>query len=149
VWARTLDTNARGVYISIQLAAAAMASRGGGRIVIVGSTNAFWMESTLAAYNASKAAAVAVMRTAAMEFAADGITVNGVAPGLIETDMTQALTSDTARASSYLRQIPLGRFGTTEDVARAVAFLVLPETDWITGHLLVVDGGQTIGTTFP
>jgi len=78
-----------------------------------------------------------------------GITVNAVGPGLIATDLTRSLTEDPDASRSYLRQIPAGRFGTPDDVAGAVAFLVSPDAAWITGHLLVVDGGQTLGTPFP
>jgi NAD(P)-dependent dehydrogenase (short-subunit alcohol dehydrogenase family) len=121
----------------------------GGRIVVTSSTNAFWMETDLAAYNASKAGVLAMTRTAAMELAQYGITVNAVGPGLIATDLTRSVTDDPANAAIYLRQIPAGRFGTPDDVAGAVAFLVSPDASWITGHLLVVDGGQTLGTPFP
>jgi NAD(P)-dependent dehydrogenase (short-subunit alcohol dehydrogenase family) len=107
------------------------------------------METDLVAYNASKAGVLAMTRTAAMELAPYGITVNAVGPGLIQTDLTRSLTDDPASAAIYLRQIPAGRFGTPEDVAGAVAFLASPDASWITGHLLVVDGGQTLGTPWP
>jgi NAD(P)-dependent dehydrogenase (short-subunit alcohol dehydrogenase family) len=150
VWNRTLDVNLRGAFVGVQAAARTMRAIGnGGRIVVTASTNAFWMETDLAAYNASKAGVLAMARTAAMELAQHGITVNAVGPGLIATDLTRSVTDDPANAAIYLRQIPAGRFGTPEDVAGAVAFLVSPDAAWITGHLLVVDGGQTLGTPFP
>jgi NAD(P)-dependent dehydrogenase (short-subunit alcohol dehydrogenase family) len=150
VWDRTLDVNLRGAFVGVQAAARAMRAIGnGGRIIVTASTNAFWMETDLAAYNASKAGVLAMARTAAMELAPHGITVNAVGPGLIATDLTRSVTDDPANAAVYLRQIPAGRFGTPEDVAGAVAFLVSPDAAWITGHLLVVDGGQTLGTPFP
>ncbi len=149
LWDRVLDINLRGAFIGIQLAARAMADRGGGRICVTASTNAFWMETDLAAYNASKAGLLALARTAAMELAPRGITVNAVGPGLIATDLTRGLTEDPDASRIYLRQIPLGRFGTPADVAAAVAFLVSADAAWITGHLLVVDGGQTLGTPWP
>jgi 3-oxoacyl-[acyl-carrier protein] reductase len=149
-WDRILAVNLRGVFVGVQVAARAMRALGnGGRIVVTSSTNAFWMETDLAAYNASKAGVLAMTRTAAMELAPYGITVNAVGPGLIATDLTRSVTDDPANAAAYLRQIPAGRFGTPEDVAGAVAFLVSPDASWITGHLLVVDGGQTLGTPFP
>ena len=149
-WDRTLAINLRGAFIGIQAAARAMRAVGnGGRIVVTASTNAFWMETDLAAYNASKAGVVALTRTAAMELAPHGITVNAVGPGLIATDLTRWITDEPANAALYLRQIPAGRFGTPDDVAGAVAFLVSPDAAWITGHLLVVDGGQTLGTPSP
>jgi glucose 1-dehydrogenase len=149
-WDRILAVNLRGVFVGVQVAARAMrALANGGRIVVTCSTNAFWMETDLAAYNASKAGVLAMTRTAAMELAPYGITVNAVGPGLIATDLTRSVTDDPANAAIYLRQIPAGRFGTPDDVAGAVAFLVSPDAAWITGHLLVVDGGQTLGTPFP
>jgi NAD(P)-dependent dehydrogenase (short-subunit alcohol dehydrogenase family) len=150
LWNRTLDVNLRGAFVGVQAAARAMRAIGsGGRIVVTASTNAFWMETDLAAYNASKAGVLAMTRTAAMELAPYGIMVNAVGPGLIATDLTRSVTDDPANAAIYLRQIPAGRFGTPDDVAGAVAFLVSPDASWITGHLLVVDGGQTLGTPFP
>ena len=150
LWDRVIGINLRGAFLGVQAAARAMRAIGnGGRIVVTSSTNAFWMETDLAAYNASKAGVLAMTRTAAMELAPYGITVNAVGPGLIATDLTRSVTDDPANAAIYLRQIPAGRFGTPDDVAGAVAFLVSPDAAWITGHLLVVDGGQTLGTPFP
>jgi 3-oxoacyl-[acyl-carrier protein] reductase len=149
-WDAVLGLNLRGAFLGVQAAGRAMRVLGnGGRIVVTSSTNAFWMESDLVAYNTSKAGVLAMTRTAAMELARYGITVNAVGPGLITTDLTRPLTDDPANAALYLRQIPAGRFGTPEDVAGAVAFLVSPDASWITGHLLVVDGGQTLGTPWP
>lgn len=147
LWDETMAVNLRGAFLALRTAPRAMGR--GGRIVVVASTNAFWMESTLVAYNASKAGAVAVVRTAAMELGPEGITVNAVAPGLIRTDMTAELSSRPDRVAAYEAQIPLGRLGDPEDVAEAVAFLASPAASWITGHVLVVDGGQTLGTPFP
>ena len=148
-WDRVLGVNLRGSFLGVQAAARAMRSGGGGRIVVTASTNSFWMETDLAAYNASKAGVLAMVRTAAMEVAQYGITVNAVGPGLIATDLTRRLTENAEASAVYLRQIPMGRFGAPDDVAGAVAFLVSPDAAWITGHLLVVDGGQTLGTPFP
>lgn len=148
LWDRIIATNLRGAFLGVQTAARAMQAAGGGRIVVTASTNAFWMETNLVAYNASKAGVLAMVRTAAMELAPHGITVNAVGPGLIATDLTRGVTEDPTIAQTYLGQIPLGRFGSPDDVAGAVAFLVSPDAAWITGHLLVVDGGQTLGTPF-
>ncbi len=149
LWDRTMAINLRGVFLGVQVAGRAMRSRGGGRIVATASTNAFWMETDLAAYDASKAGVVGLVRTAAMELAPHRITVNAVGPGLIATELTRDLIEDPERSRRYLEQIPAGRFGTPRDVAGAVAFLVSPDAAWITGHVLVVDGGQTLGTPTP
>ena len=149
-WDAVMAINLRGAFIGVQTAGRAMRRLGtGGRIVVTASTNSFWMETDLAAYNASKAGVLAMARTAAMELAPHGITVNAVGPGLIATDLTRSVTDDPTNAAQDLRQIPIGRFGTPDDVAGAVAYLVSPDAGWITGHLLVVDGGQTLGTPFP
>ena len=149
-WDRVMAVNLRGAFIGVQTAGRGMRRLGnGGRIVVTASTNSFWMETDLAAYNASKAGVLAMARTAAMELAPHGITVNAVGPGLIATDLTRSVIDVPANAAQDLRQIPIGRFGTPDDVAGAVAYLVSPDAAWITGHLLVVDGGQTLGTPFP
>ncbi len=149
LWDRTMAINLRGVFLGIQAAGRTMRERGGGRIVATASTNAFWMETELTAYDASKAGVVGLVRTAAMELAPHGITVNAVGPGMIATDLTRDTVEDPERSAIYLRQIPAGRFGTPADVAGAVAFLVSADAAWITGHVLVVDGGQTLGTPQP
>jgi glucose 1-dehydrogenase len=147
-WDEVLGVNLKGAFLCTQAAARAMVSSPpgeGGRIVLVASTNAFWVESNLAPYNASKAGIVALARTAALELAPYAITVNAVGPGLIGTPMTQPLLDNEHDAAAYLKQIPLGRFGVPADVAGAVAFLASDEAAWITGHHLIVDGGQTAG----
>jgi NAD(P)-dependent dehydrogenase (short-subunit alcohol dehydrogenase family) len=147
-WDEVIATNLKGAFLTTQIAAREMVSAGG-RIVVISSTNAFFMESHIAAYNASKAGCVALMRTAALELAPLGITVNAVGPGLVHTDMTEALVRDSEHGPRYLEGIPVRRFGTPEDIAAAVAYLVSDDAGWVTGHHLVVDGGQTIGVDLP
>jgi len=146
-WARILDTNLTGVFFTIRESARVM--KPGSSIVVTASTNAFWVESGLAHYNASKGGAVALVRTAALELAHYGIRVNAVAPGLIRTRLTTFVTEDEAASKQYLDQIPLRRFGTPTDVVDAVAFLTSPQAKWITGVTLVIDGGQTLGAPLP
>jgi 3-oxoacyl-[acyl-carrier protein] reductase len=147
-WDDVLATNLTGVFHTVQLAAARMLV-GGGRIVVVSSTNAFFVESNLTAYNASKSGLLGLVRSAAIELARYGITVNSVAPGLIHTPMTATLVAHPAESKHYLERVPLRRFGEPGDIAGAVAFLSGPDAAWITGHELVVDGGQTIGIDVP
>lgn len=145
-WDAVLDVNLRGAFLLTQEAARVMS---GGRIVLVASTNAFAPEAGSAAYNVSKAGVVGLARAAALELAAAGVCVNAVGPGLVRTDMTSSTVDDPAAAAWYLDHIPTRRFGTPQDVAGAVAFLVSDDAAWITGHHLVVDGGQTIGLDIP
>lgn len=148
-WNKMLNVNMTGAFLCIQEAARVMKDSGGGAIVVTGSTNAFWIESNAAAYNASKGGVVALMRSAAIDLAPYGIRVNSVAPGLIRTRLTRYVTEIPENARNYLRNIPLRRFGEPGDVADAILFLASEEAAWITGHDLVVDGGQTIGTPLP
>jgi 3-oxoacyl-[acyl-carrier protein] reductase len=146
----TLAVNLVGAFLCIQEAASVMKERGGGgAIVVTGSTNASWVETNLAAYNASKGGVVALVRSAAIDLAPDRIRVNSVAPGLIRTRLTRHVTDDAGNAEGYLAKIPLGRFGEPGDVAAAICFLASDDASWITGHDLVIDGGQTVGTSIP
>jgi 3-oxoacyl-[acyl-carrier protein] reductase len=145
-WEAVLDVNLRGSFLLTQEAARVMTT---GRLVLVASTNAFAPEAGSAAYNVSKAGVVGLARAAALELAGRGVTVNAVGPGLVRTDMTRTTVDDAAAGEWYLDRIPARRFGTPEDVAGAVAFLVSDDAAWITGHHLVVDGGQTIGLDVP
>jgi glucose 1-dehydrogenase len=145
-WDEVLDVNLKGAFLCTQAAARTMIRTGTpGRIVLIASTNAFWAESNLAPYNASKAGLVALARTAALELAPYAITVNAIGPGMIATPMTRPLLDNPRSAGEYLKNIPLGRYGTPADVAAAVAFLASDQATWITGQHLVVDGGQTAG----
>lgn len=147
-WADVIRVNLTGAFHTVQQAAKQMRDCGG-RIVVITSTNSFYVESHIASYNAAKAGLVGLVRSAALELAPLGITVNAVAPGLIVTRMTQPLVDHPQHADAYLGEIPLGRFGTPADVAEAVGYLISPGAAWVTGQFIVVDGGQTIGTWLP
>jgi 3-oxoacyl-[acyl-carrier protein] reductase len=148
-WRSVLGVDLDGAYLLTQLAAREMVARGTGRIVLVASTNAFAPETGSLAYNVAKSGVVGLARAAALEVAAAGVTVNAVGPGLVGTDMTAAVMDDDRAAAWYRERIPLGRFGAPSDVAAAVAFLASDDAAWITGHHLVVDGGQTVGLDLP
>ncbi len=147
-WDEVISVNLTGAFHTIQLAAQQMVGRGG-RIVVIASTNAFFVESNFTAYNASKAGLIGLVRSAAIELAPDAITVNAISPGLVATRMTESLITHQVHGPDYLRHIPVGRFGVPADVAAAVGFLVSPAASWITGQQIVVDGGQTIGIHVP
>ena len=145
-WQRVLDVNLTGAFLCIQEGGRAIARAGkGGAIVVTASTNSFWVEQNMAPYNASKAGDVALVRTAALDLAAFGIRVNGVAPGVVRTRISEWVIDDPVLGAEYLKKIPLGRFGEPADVAQAVAFLASADAGYITGQTLILDGGLTLG----
>ena len=146
---RTFAVNARAPMVTMQSIAPHLAEHGGGAIVNITSANAFKNESPEAAYNASKAALVALTKAAAHEWGHLGIRVNSVAPGQTVTPEGAAEIAadpDEARLQrEYLRKIPLRRAGTPRDQAMAVLFLASDEAAWITGQTIIVDGGELGG----
>lgn len=115
-----------------------------GAIVNVASTNAFIPATGLSAYCASKGGVLMFTRVAAMELGSRGIRVNAIAPGSTLTGLTTMAFSRPAMEEGFLRHTPMGRFGRAEDIAQAVLYLTSPLSAWVTGHLLVVDGGQSL-----
>ena len=109
--------------------------------IVVSSTAAFHATKGNPAYAASKAGAVALVRTLAQAWAKEGVRVNGIAPGFVPTKLTKVTTDNEKRAAEAIGRIPLGRFGTPEDMAGAALFLASPLSAYITGQTLVVDGG--------
>jgi len=144
-WQKVISVNLTGVFLVSQAAGRAMIERGGGKIVNIASTAAFGgLPSELmdaVAYNASKGGVVAFTRDLAVKWARHGIAVNAIAPGWFPTEMSRALLEQ--RAAGLLAEIPLGRFGGADDLKGAIAFLASAASDFVTGQVLVVDGGQT------
>jgi NAD(P)-dependent dehydrogenase (short-subunit alcohol dehydrogenase family) len=142
-WDRILAVNLRGQFLVAQRVARGMIARGrGGAIVNMASTNALEGEAGYAHYNASKGAIAMLTRTMAIELGPHDIRVNALCPGKIATPL-QGEAEDTEYTRRFVRdRIPLGRSGTPEEVAAAYAFLASDEASFITGELLVVDGGQ-------
>jgi 3-oxoacyl-[acyl-carrier protein] reductase len=143
VWDRVMGINVKGALHALQACTPAMLARGYGRVVLTSSiTGPVTGQVGFAHYGASKAAMLGLMRSAAVELAASGVTVNAVMPGNIETPGL-AETSDEHQRLMF-SSIPMGRFGTAEEVGWAVRFLASPEAGYVTGQTLIVDGGQVL-----
>lgn len=137
---KVLDTNLKGAFNTIRFASRQMLKQKSGRIINMSSVVGVSGNAGQANYAASKAGVIGLTKAAARELASRGITVNAIAPGFIETDMTDVLSDKVKEASEA--QIPLGHFGKPEDVAAAAAFLASEEAGYITGQVLHVDGGM-------
>jgi 3-oxoacyl-[acyl-carrier protein] reductase len=141
-WDRVLATNLTGAFLLTQAVVKSMVRRRYGRIVNVTSVVGLMGNAGQANYAASKAGLIGLTKSVARELASRNITCNAVAPGFIETEMTQKMAPAAREALS--RQIPAGRLGTPEDVAEAVVFLAAESASYITGHVLNVSGGLYI-----
>ena len=141
-WDLVLNINLKGAFTCTRIAAKAMMKQRWGRIINMASVVGVTGNAGQANYSASKAGLIGLTKTAAKELAPRGVTVNAIAPGFIETDMT-ALLSDKAR-NAMLDQVPLGRAGQPEDVAAVVAFLASERASYITGQVIHVSGGMYI-----
>ncbi len=142
-WQRTFGTNAWGFLAMTQHAVPLMRTRGGGRIVALTSLGSKRVVDRYGLVGSSKAALEALVRYWAVELAPEGILVNAVSPGMIETDAVKLLSSSDALLEMVRQQTPAGRLATPEDVAELVAFLCLPSTQMIVGQTLVIDGGHS------
>ena len=139
-WRQVLETNLTGAYLCTQGVLSGMVRRRYGRIVNITSVVAQAGNPGQANYISSKAGIIGLTKAVAAEVAGRNITVNAVAPGFIGTAMTENLTEDVKK--KMLERVPLGRMGTDFEVAHAVRFLASPEADYITGHVLNVNGGM-------
>jgi 3-oxoacyl-[acyl-carrier protein] reductase len=139
-WDAVIDINLKGVFLCTKEVIPDMAKQRYGRIINITSVAAFMGNPGQANYSASKAGIVGLTKTVAREYAGRGITVNAVAPGFIETAMTDVLSENIK--DEMKRLIPLGRFGSVSDIAHAVHFLASPEAAYITGQVIHVNGGM-------
>lgn len=140
-WAAVIEVNQNAVWRLCRAAGRRMLERGHGKIINIASLLSFQGGVRVAAYTASKHAVAGLTKALANEWAARGVNVNAIAPGYVSTDNTAALRADEQRSQSILERIPAGRWGTPEDLAQPAVFLAAPASDYVNGHVLVVDGG--------
>ena len=141
-WDVVLQTNLKGAFNFTRSILRAMVKQRSGRIINISSVSGLMGLPGQANYAASKAGLIGMSKSIAREIASRGITVNVIAPGFIETDMTSGLNEDFRKGA--LSQIPVSRFGAVGDIAAAVAFFASPEASFITGQVLAIDGGMSM-----
>lgn len=140
-WDDVMNVNIKTLFFMCQAAAKEMMKQGKGKIVNIASLLSFQGGIIVPSYTASKSAVAGVTKALANEWAAHGINVNGIAPGYMATEMTEALQKSAERAPAILARIPQGRWGTPEDMKGAVVYLASEASDYLQGHIIVVDGG--------
>ena len=140
-WDDVMAINSKTVFFFCQTVAREMMKRKQGKIINIASLLAFQGGIIVPSYSASKGATAQVTKALANEWAQFGINVNAIAPGYMATNNTKALREDAVRSKSILDRIPAGRWGTPDDIKGAAVFLASPASDYVNGHVLVVDGG--------
>ena len=140
-WNAILETNLHGTLRACRVFGRHMLEQKYGRIINIGSLACFVGLFEVAAYNASKAAVAALTKTLAIEWATSGVCVNALVPGVLRTDLNAALLDGTERGREFLLRTPMKRYGKVEELGGAAIFLASDAASFVTGHLLVVDGG--------
>ncbi|WP_326789558.1 SDR family NAD(P)-dependent oxidoreductase [Streptomyces sp. NBC_00151] len=144
VWERIIDVNLKSAVWSAQAAGALMVSGGYGRIVLLSSVSGLLAHANHAPYAATKGGVNQLCRVMAREWAPHGVTVNAVAPGYTETDLTRAYLDKPGMREGMVGLVPAGRLGTADDVVAPLLFLCSTQSAFVTGHVMYVDGGRTL-----
>jgi len=140
-WNAVIETNLNGTLKACQVFGRHMLANGYGRIINIASLSTFVSLFEVAAYSASKAAVASLTKSLAIEWAKHGVNVNAIAPGVFRTALNQKLLDETPRGHEFLTRTPMGRFGSVEELAGAAVFLASEAASFVTGEVLVVDGG--------
>ena len=140
-WREIMETNLTGTLRACRVFGRHMIERHSGRIINIASLTSFVGMMEVAAYSASKAAVASLTKSLAIEWSRFGVLVNAIAPGVFRTSLNQALLDTTPRGKELLMRTPMGRFGCVEELAGAAVFLASDAASFVTGHVLVVDGG--------
>jgi NAD(P)-dependent dehydrogenase (short-subunit alcohol dehydrogenase family) len=140
-WNAILDTNLYGTLRACRIFGRHMIEKRYGRIINIGSLSSVLGLVEVAAYGASKAAVASLTKTLAIEWATSGVCVNALIPGVLRTDLNASLLDGTERGREFLMRTPMKRFGKLDELAGAAVFLASDAASFVTGHLLVVDGG--------
>ena len=140
-WNDILETNLTGTLRACRLFGRHMIERRYGRIINIASLTSFVSMMEVAAYSASKSAVASLTKSLAVEWSRHGVMVNAIAPGVFRTALNQKLLDTTPRGQELLTRTPMGRFGRVEELAGAAVFLASDAASFVTGHMLVVDGG--------
>lgn len=143
-WDRTIDVTLKGVFLGCKYAIPEMVARGGGVIINTASTAGLTGSPAFAAYMAAKGGVVQLTKSIALDYGRYGIRCNAIAPGIVETPATREILAEPQRRQQYLSKCLVGRIGRPEDIAQAALYLASDDSSFMTGHVLVVDGGRLI-----